>query len=317
MRDSNCNILLSVEMITYKHEDYIKQAIEGVLLQETNFDFELIIADDCSPDDTAKVVEDIIKNHPKGYRIKYFRQARNIGMNANADFAMANCKGKYIAICEGDDYWTDPLKLQKQINFLETNLDFGLVHTDCEILNQSTQKIESSRKKIGVNEEHFKFLLRGDYVIETLTTCFRKDLYLKYMEEIQPSSKKWLMGDLPMWLYISQFSKIYYINEVTSVYRVLEESASQSKNINKLFDFEDSITDMKMFFLEKYAKNETGIKSRIHSFSLYRKLVANIALKGSSIQFLDLLFQFYAKNKDLNLFLGSFRQIFKKSGILK
>ena len=314
---NNETLLVSVVMITYGHEKFIEQAINGVLMQECSFDFELIVANDCSPDNSDTIIQSIIDNHPKGSKLKYVRHNKNIGMNANADFAMANCKGKYIAICEGDDYWTDPLKLQKQINFLETNLDFGLVHTDCEILNQSTQKIESSRKKIGVNEEHFKFLLRGDYVIETLTTCFRKDLYLKYMEEIQPSSKKWLMGDLPMWLYISQFSKIYYINEVTSVYRVLEESASQSKNINKLFDFEDSITDMKMFFLEKYAKNETGIKSRIHSFSLYRKLVANIALKGSSIQFLDLLFQFYAKNKDLNLFLGSFRQIFKKSGILK
>ena len=105
---------VSVVMITYGHEKFIREAIEGVLMQECDFEVELILANDCSPDQTDSVIQDIIKNHPKGCWIKYIRQENNIGMMPNFIFALKQCKGKYIALCEGDDYWTDPLKLQKQ-----------------------------------------------------------------------------------------------------------------------------------------------------------------------------------------------------------
>src|ERR1035437_6654292 len=113
--------IVSVIMITYMHENFIRQAIESVLIQETKFRFESIIADDCSPDKTPEIVNEIISTHSKGYRIKYFRQKENLGMNSNGIFALSKCIGKYIALCEGDDYWTDPYKLQKQVIFLETN----------------------------------------------------------------------------------------------------------------------------------------------------------------------------------------------------
>jgi glycosyltransferase involved in cell wall biosynthesis len=133
-------LMVSVDMITYKHEAYIAQAIEGVLMQETNFEYDLIIADDCSPDKTEEIVKNIIATHPKGHIIKYFRHEKNIGMNQNGLFAVQQCKGKYIAICEGDDYWTDPLKLQKQVDFLEANLAYGLVFTNATIYNQNLEK---------------------------------------------------------------------------------------------------------------------------------------------------------------------------------
>jgi glycosyltransferase involved in cell wall biosynthesis len=304
--------LVSVEMITYKHEGYIKQAIEGVLMQETNFDFELIIADDCSPDDTAKVVEDIIKNHPKGYRIKYFRQATNIGMNANADFAIANCKGKYIAICEGDDYWTDPLKLQKQVDFLESNPEYGLVHTDCKLLYQFDNKFIANKKKKTIKGSHFNALLSGDYGIATLTVCFKKEVYFNYIEQIQPNSKNWLLGDLPLWLYISKFYKIHFINEVTCVYRVLEESASQTKEIDKMMRFETNVREVKFYFFNKYTPNDHRLENRIESLYIYRKIITNAILSGSFKFFLIDLMDFYLINRDLKLFLGTFKQIKRK-----
>ena len=88
-------------MITYGHEKYIKQAIEGVLMQETNFNFELIIADDCSPDETESIVKNIVDTHPRGHIIKYFRHDKNLGMQANGIFAVLQCTAKYIAICRG------------------------------------------------------------------------------------------------------------------------------------------------------------------------------------------------------------------------
>mgnify|MGYP002795236009 FL=1 len=100
-------------MITYKHEKFIEKAINSVLEQQTDFDYELIIANDNSPDATHEIVKGIIKNHPKAYLIKYFNNPVNLGPNANYIKAYNSGTGKYIAICEGDDYWGDNLKLQK------------------------------------------------------------------------------------------------------------------------------------------------------------------------------------------------------------
>ncbi|RZK16423.1 MAG: glycosyltransferase, partial [Flavobacterium sp.] len=106
---NNDDILVAVYMITYNHESYITQAIEGVLMQKTNFDYELIISNDCSIDNTDKIIKNIIDTNPKGYLIKYYNQKKNIGMNANFFFATDKCNGEYMAFCEGDDYWIDTL----------------------------------------------------------------------------------------------------------------------------------------------------------------------------------------------------------------
>ena len=121
--------IVSVVMITYNHEKYIQQAVEGVLMQQTDFPIELIIADDASPDQTEKIVTTIKKKHPNGNWIKYTRHLQNKGMTENFMWALGQAQGKYIALCEGDDYWTDPYKLQKQVDFLEANEEYGLVAT--------------------------------------------------------------------------------------------------------------------------------------------------------------------------------------------
>jgi glycosyltransferase involved in cell wall biosynthesis len=163
-------LLVSVDMITYKHEAFIKQAIEGVLMQETNFEYDLIIADDCSPDNTEAIVRNIIATHPKGHTIKYFRQEKNIGMQANGMFAAQQCKGKYIAVCEGDDYWTDPLKLQKQIDFLENNLEYNLV---------GHHATDSNSKLIGKHEKDsfsFEDIYYRTLIIPTASLVFRNNI---------------------------------------------------------------------------------------------------------------------------------------------
>jgi glycosyltransferase involved in cell wall biosynthesis len=163
-------LLVSVDMITYKHEAFIKQAIEGVLMQETNFEYDLIIADDCSPDNTEAIVRNIIATHPKGHTIKYFRQEKNIGMQANGMFAGQQCKGKYIAVCEGDDYWTDPNKLQKQVDFLENNLEYNLV---------GHHATDSNSKLIGKHEKDsfsFEDIYYRTLIIPTASLVFRNNI---------------------------------------------------------------------------------------------------------------------------------------------
>lgn len=118
------NMMVSVIMITYGHENYIEEAINGVFMQQTDFPVELIIANDCSPDNTDEVVTNLMAKAPENVTVKYTRHDSNKGMGSNFTWAAGQCTGKYIAHCEGDDYWTDPLKLQKQVDFLDKNLSY-------------------------------------------------------------------------------------------------------------------------------------------------------------------------------------------------
>ena len=128
--------LVSVCMITYNHAPYIAEAIEGVMMQKCNFQFELIIGEDCSTDDTRTIVLQYKEKFPN--KIRLLLREENLGMERNFIETMQATKGKYIALCEGDDYWTDSYKLQKQVDFLEKNPDVGLVAHRLKVFNQNS-----------------------------------------------------------------------------------------------------------------------------------------------------------------------------------
>ena len=109
------SIMVSVCMITYGHEQYIEEAILSVLEQETTFNYEFIISNDASPDTTDIKIQRILSSHPKASQINYIKQEHNTGMTANFIYVLEQAKGTYVAYCEGDDYWIDSLKLQKQL----------------------------------------------------------------------------------------------------------------------------------------------------------------------------------------------------------
>ena len=208
-------LLLSVVMITYGHEKFIEQAIHGVLSQECDFDFELIVANDCSPDNTHIIIQDLIAKHPKASKIKYVRHDNNIGMMPNFLFALKSAKGKYIALCEGDDYWNLSSKVQKQVDFLEANSEFGLCHTNNSRFTQNTQKsIDDTTIKVSCIDV-FSGLIKAQYPISTLTTVFHKTIWEQYIMDINPAGKDWLMGDLPFWLYLSKDYKVHYQDDIT------------------------------------------------------------------------------------------------------
>ncbi|MFV5703590.1 glycosyltransferase [Flavobacterium sp. XS2P12] len=178
---------VSVCMITYGHEEFILQAIEGVLMQECDFVIELVIANDASPDTTDEIIQAIIKNHPRGSWIRYTKHEKNIGMIPNFIFALKKCKGKYIALCDGDDYWTDPLKLQKQICFLEANEDYTLCFTRFIVKNGSVFSEDKNGHYFG-NQLNIVFdfekFVKGWYGgIPTLvfrSSSINQDVFFKY-----------------------------------------------------------------------------------------------------------------------------------------
>ena len=253
-------MMVSVKMLTFKHNNYIAQAINGVLMQVTDFEFELIISDDCSPDNTEQIVNDIKKSHPKGHLIKYFRHKKNIGILPNGLFALQQCKGKYIAFCEGDDYWTDPNKLQKQVDILEKDQTIGLVHTNYDKYIQTIKEKSVNtvnQKKITEGELYFD-LFKSNF-IATLTAVARIEVINEALLILKTKIPGWGIGDYPMWLFASTRYKIAYLPINTSTYRVLSESASNTNNKFKKIKFNLNVLKIQLYF----NKNIKSVKFKI------------------------------------------------------
>jgi glycosyltransferase involved in cell wall biosynthesis len=257
-------VVLSVVMITYNHEKYLKQAIEGVLSQEVDFSFELIIADDNSLDGTSKVINDLIEKHPKGHLIQYYKHPNNKGMSGNFLWALQKAKGKYIALCDGDDYWIDPLKSQKQVDFLERHEEFGLVHTNNQVFIQENLRFSTLPRSIVDSDELFEHLIFKSNPICTLTVCLRAEILSSYINSLKLPDELYLLSDYPIWLWVSLKSKIKLLNEVTGVYRILNESASQSIDPGRKVVFVENVKKQALFFLEKEREDE-------YKLAFYRK----------------------------------------------
>lgn len=270
MQNWNSDIpLVSISCITYNHEPYIAQALDGFLMQKTDFPFEVLIHDDASTDRTADIIREYEAKFPK--LIKPIYQTENQYSQGKTSVAetwnFPRAQGKYIALCEGDDYWIDENKLQMQVDFLEKNSEYGMCYTKAKQFIQNIQKI--SRVLFGKNVKDFEDLLFNGNRIPTLTTVFKKDLLDNYLKDIYPQDKGWLMGDYPMWLYFAHESKVKFLDKVTSVYRVLENSASHSDNVEKSVVFAKSSWDIQNFFSKKYLKKEFESFNECYSRALF------------------------------------------------
>lgn len=210
------NPLVSVVMITYGHEKYIEESINEVLSQILNAEIELIISDDCSPDNTENIVKKIIANHPNGHWIKYIKHTENKGAIPNFVWSISQAKGKYIALCEGDDYWTDPLKLYKQIDFLEKNDDYILCFHKVKILNTDGNIVVDFITKIPENYEFRKTLAENSNYIHTPSVVFRNIQLDEYHSlEFQNTP----IGDYFLYMILTKYGKIGYLDDAMCVYR--------------------------------------------------------------------------------------------------
>ena len=287
---------VSVLMITYYHEEFIEAAINGVLMQDCNFSFELIVADDNSPDQTVLVVDKLKRQHLKGDIIKYTKHQKNKGANSNLLWALKQSKGEYIAICEGDDYWTDPLKLQKQVDFLEQNPDYGLTHSDVNHFYQNTGKlVKAFNKKNNIKIPNGNILTelyyRG-YIIKTMTTCFRRDILQKhYLNDPVIMANIWKLIDLSIWLVFAYHSKIKYMDEVFVTYRLLPESMSRSKDPRKIYDFHTKIHNILYYFSTRYNANDDM------KYSIKIRRIKSELFDGINLNDKDLIFKSYNRLK--------------------
>ena len=246
---------VSVVMITYNHEDYIGQAIEHVARQETSFPFELIIGEDCSTDRTRQIVFEYQKKYPNLIRI--IISEKNVGARRNLLRTEVACRGKYIAYCEGDDYWHDPRKLQIQVDFLESNPNYGLVCSDARSYTVETgtllENAISRRPNLCRTDDPYLQRLTGAILIWPLTVCMRTDLLREIHRECpECSDEGHLMGDIQRYLEVAHRTKIKLLPDLLATRNLLPESASQSKSVAKKAAFVYDGGQIILHYLTKY-----------------------------------------------------------------
>jgi len=218
--------LVSVISITYNQEPYIRDCLEGFLMQKTDFPVEIIIHDDASTDHTADIIREYYEKRPDLFHVIIEREncfSKHRPIMAPL-YEMA--QGKYIANCEGDDYWTDPLKLQKQFDFMEKNPDYIMCSGCTQIYIQNSSTYYSNQffqKSRDLTAE--AFLLNGPTL--TCTSFFKKETIIDYLAWRKGSSCSRIpIGDTPLFLYFTTHGKCHYENEIVSCYRIHNSSTT-------------------------------------------------------------------------------------------
>lgn len=240
--------VLSICCITYNHEKYIGKCLESFISQKVSFPIEIVISNDCSTDNTQEIINDFKERYPA--LIRDVSPSKNLGAINNFYYALSQCKGKYIAYCEGDDYWIDENKSQMQVDFLENNLEYGLCYTLSKKFSQNKKTF--MRSSFGKSCCSYKDLLYAD-LIPTQTICFRSSDYHEYIANVHPEDRNWRMGDLPLLLWFSIKSKIFYYPFITSVYRVLSSSVNHQGSFQAGQIFLESSYDIKKFYVESFS----------------------------------------------------------------
>lgn len=246
---------VSVVMITYAHEKYIKQAVEGVLMQEYTGEIELIIANDNSPDQSHHIITDIINNHTNGEWIRYTKHAKNKGMIPNFIWTLRQATGEYVAICEGDDFWNDKLKIQKQVNLLESQKNIGLVCTHRANFYQKSNQLKRPvfNENCTFTQYSFYDVFCGKIQIATLTTLFRKELLEKYLSFYSINEGRVSGLDFCLWTFLAYQKDVALMHFESAVYRILENSATHGSYSKKWELKKRYYNDFKFYI--KYLEN--------------------------------------------------------------
>lgn len=239
---------ISVVIITYNQEEYIEQTLDSILKQDFDGEFEIIIGDDGSKDETRQILKQYSETYPE--IVKPIFNEINLGIVRNYYNVISHCTGKYIMVCGGDDYWL-PGKMSAQFKVMEENPSIGLCYGNAKKLMDGDESPLS--EYVGGKSTTFSELM-VENKIPACTTCIRRETLVSYITEVDPVSHDWKMEDYPTWLWMSKNSAIYYMDKNISVYRILRNSASHKFDVDKRLDFYNSLFSVKRFFCEEYTE---------------------------------------------------------------
>lgn len=265
------------QCLTFNQSDYIGLTLNGFFSQRTDFPYLCLVVDDCSTDGEQDTIKDIInrncdiKNaHHEEDEYAYYIYVQH-KTNTNCHIAVCLLKRNlfwkkektdiirklqtgcdYVAYCEGDDQWMDNMKLQKQVSYLDAHPQCGMVYTRSYVCD------ENNKIKYGYVIAHdmhnsYRELLQHN-LVATLNVCARLSVVKEYYAKkaTWPESLNWKMGDYPLWLYIAHEYDVYFMEDVTSLYRISSGSMSRPKDVNKRIAYLQSIFDIQSFFIHYF-----------------------------------------------------------------
>ena len=261
----NVKPLVSISCITYNHAPYIRQCLEGFITQKTNFAYEVLIHDDASTDGTSEIIQEYENKYPDIIKPIYesenqYHKGVPIGSEV---WNVPRAQGKYIALCEGDDYWTDPNKLQKQVDYMEQHPEIDLC---CTASKKYVQKTGKFIGHVGTSLcEKYDTCIMGYNDIFTATTLIRADSFRKCYAELISFLSQDLIIDTAYWYWFAYYNKIKYFDEETAVYRILENSACHTTDNTKAVWNQWRFLRLKLSFLIRYPlkENQEQVKKSI------------------------------------------------------
>jgi len=246
-------------MISFNHEKFIAQALDSVLMQEVDFDYEIVVGEDCSTDHTREIVEEYQQKHPN--KIQVLLSEKNLGMLRNFVKTYKACRGQYIALLEGDDYWTSRNKLQKQVNFLDTHLEctecfhnVNVIYDSCPDKNHPFHRLKLKRYFTlkDVVSRHF---------IPTCSTMFRNGLFKDFPDWYYTMP----MGDWPLHVLNAEHGYVGYINELLGTYRVHKGGLwSATSRITILKNTIESAMTIDRYLKHRFYKNINNLIAASH-----------------------------------------------------
>lgn len=295
---------VSVFMITYNHERFVGEAIQSIVSQKTNFDFELVIGEDKSSDNTRAVCEQYASKYPD--IIKLLPSDRNYGPMGNTIRVLEACTGKYVAMCEGDDYWTDTNKLQKQVDFLESHPDFTMCFSRVDIIDELEYKWPDEKFFPNPGKDVFTiedFILSEMNIMPTPTVLFKNVLPRPFPDFFHKAGA----GDTLIQLFIAEQGKTKCFDEKMAAYRnhaggntkrqVVIETAEASlkmvyENTNRYFNYKyDKFFRRRFLQMAKvnliYGSRE---KKGVSKFRHYRRQFSNYLKYSEKLNFREIFY---------------------------
>ncbi len=249
------DVVLSICCVTYNHEKYIRQCLDGFAMQKTNFAFEVLVHEDASTDGTAAILRAYEEEHPELFRVVYQTENQFLKQNTLVNILFPMAKGKYIALCEGDDYWTDPYKLQKQVDILEADPHLSACYHNTMVVNEmegSKYLFRDSLKPLFTTEDTF-----SEYVLfHTSSLVLRVDAFIN-----APLMGQVVSGDMALISILSSFGPLALANGAMSVYRKNTGGITETYMVISKFHQDRIVLMRKLNRFHHYRYYSTALKT--------------------------------------------------------
>lgn len=248
MKEDTRPLMVTIQCFTYNHEPYIRQCLEGFVMQKTNFRFEAIVHDDASTDGTATIIREYAEKYPD--IIKPIYETENLYSKHDGSLRRimnGHTHGKYVALCEGDDYWIDPLKLQKQVDFMEGHPDYTMCFHNA--IEHFEDEDKEDRQFSDVRNKDYKDIdIYKEWLVPTASVVYVNTIHTTEIYNHYIHNNRIIVGDLPLFLTCCHYGKVRGISDVMSIYRrhvkgftaspsveLLDRYATFQKEIPKIF----------------------------------------------------------------------------------